>query len=756
MQIINETDFKVKQLTQWGFKKYTLDEDRVDIKLRHTWIETKQKSEDIYDMLAQIVFTAYKVKNNIPLPIYFGCFNSEKGAIIENHQVLDIFAHTDINWTQTPSKLDKKTVERIKFLLKEVQEYNLEDLGRKFKEIEEKGSLRKRHIDKNNFLIVYNEWLDAIGNDINSTYFTEEITKADCYLADLMTAGSKSIAEKLKVILDINSQGNVYKKVVSSELYSDIKIADQKKYANFWSKYERPPAEQYQEYILNRRDLLQPSNIREIRGAFFTPKVWSDVSKQYLAKALGEGWQDEYYIWDCACGTGNLEQGLVNQDRVFMSTLDQADLDIMNQLNFMPDSVTFQFDFLNDPWLPRKDGGKIPDGLWKIIKEKPEKLVVYINPPYLEVSNARATSGTGTARDGATTTDIKKEMTQAGFGRASNELFMQFYYRIQKEIPNVKIGSFSKLKNCISPNFEKWREKFKAKFLGGFVCKADTFDNVRGQFPISFQIWNTQIQESFPKELTFDVWEIVSEKFEDKQRAEIVGQKTVFNFGKDDVINSWFKTDNKSDGVIGAITKNANDFQTQNTIALFGKPTNGHYNTNLYEYNLIDGLIYLAVRLCMPATWLNDRDQFTAPRKTTKTVNVIQEEVSYEFEADGNFINNCIVFSLFEKNNTNWEIFPNSQIGVNGVERDMKIYNLLLKGKVFTAEAEAVLEIARAIYKLYNKEFNNPRASWYDVCKALKESRNIVYQDLRKDFLKAQNLLACTIADDVYKYGFLI
>ncbi len=770
IKIINETDFKVKQLTEWGIKKYTLDEDRVDIKLRHTWIETKQKSEDIYDMLAQIIFTAYKVKGYRELPLYFGCFNAEKGAMIENYQAQDVFAHTDIDWTQTPSKLDRKTIERIKFLITEAKEYTLPDLGKKFKEIEEKGSLTKRTVNKNNFLIVYQEWLEFVGRDINPAYFgSEDIALSDCYLADLMTDGKKSIAEKLRVVLAKNFDDWHYKQIIRSTItdtsqYQDVKIENQKSYLNFWSKYERPPAEEYQEYILNRRDLLQADNIREVKGAFFTPKIWCDVSKEYFAKTLGEDWQDEYYIWDCCCGTGNLERGLINQERAYMSTLDNADLDIMRQLNTMPDAVKFQFDFLNDEWKPVEKGGKIPNGLWKIIKTTPQKLVIYINPPYLEASNNKKKKDSNARKD-STTTDIKQEMKESGLGNASNELFMQFYYRIYKEIPTCTIGSFSTLKNCCGANFEKWRGKFKAKFLGGFVCRANTFDNVKGQFPISFQIWNCEKKKKFPKKLKFDVFEIIKMPKgtdEDLLKAQKVGVKTIYNFPTKGLINGWFKSNNKSEEeALCYISKHGNDFQNQNDIALYLKKCD--HSNKVTQANLLQSLLYFAVRLCIPATWLNDRDQFTTPRKATAEKNFAlqskdntTQEQHYEYEADENFINNCVVFALFEKNNTNWQIFPNSQIGINGVERDMKIYNLLLKGKVFTPEAEAVLEVARAIYVLYHKEFNNTNASWYEVQKELKESKNIIYGDLRKEFLKTQRILAMEVASDVYKYEFLM
>jgi hypothetical protein len=63
---------------------------------------------------------------------------------------------------------------------------------------------------------------------------------------------------------------------------------------------------EYWDYIIDRRDLLVPQNIRERKGSFFTPQKWVALSQQYIADVLGEDWQDEYYVWDCAAGTGNL------------------------------------------------------------------------------------------------------------------------------------------------------------------------------------------------------------------------------------------------------------------------------------------------------------------------------------------------------------------------------------------------------------------------------------------------------------------
>lgn len=69
---------------------------------------------------------------------------------------------------------------------------------------------------------------------------------------------------------------------------------------------------------------------RERKGAFFTPKIWVGLSQEYLTKAFGKNWQSEYYVWDCAAGTGNLLNGLTEKSRIWASTLDLQDVRVMH------------------------------------------------------------------------------------------------------------------------------------------------------------------------------------------------------------------------------------------------------------------------------------------------------------------------------------------------------------------------------------------------------------------------------------------
>ena len=119
---------------------------------------------------------------------------------------------------------------------------------------------------------------------------------------------------------------------------------------------------------------------------FFMPGEWTKLSHEYLVKAFGPHWQREYIIWDCAAGTGNLLEGLWNRNNVYMSTLDEADVQICKEIypQWDKDHI-FQFDFLNDDkdaygkLISLADSPKIPASLRQHIKNNPEKIIFLIN-----------------------------------------------------------------------------------------------------------------------------------------------------------------------------------------------------------------------------------------------------------------------------------------------------------------------------------------------------------------------------------------
>lgn len=79
-----------------------------------------------------------------------------------------------------------------------------------------------------------------------------------------------------------------------------------------------------------------------------------------------------------------------------MSTLDQADIDVMRATKTCVAATRFQYDYLNDDITD--DGridytltNKVPEKLRKAIKDG-KKILVLINPPYAEAMNSDNTN----------------------------------------------------------------------------------------------------------------------------------------------------------------------------------------------------------------------------------------------------------------------------------------------------------------------------------------------------------------------------
>lgn len=432
------------------------------------WAEAKTGNYDVTTMFVQLILTIGKARTfdkTLP-PAFLGAFDFKKIAFVSYISIQDIFYLNDFNWNVTPSNHETKEFKLIKerveaTLKKSTYTYDYEKDAKELKffianNIAKATETAKIKIDKNNFIPIYLRWLEYVKPNIEVNW--EDLKKAnildsDFYLADLFVDDKNTndigddftVRDNLFVIYQ-NQGYKIAKENIKQMFDATISIRNKETYQQFWKRYKRPPIKAYQEYIIERRDLLVPQDIRERKGAFFTPRQWVELSQKYLTDYLGGNWQDDYYIWDCAAGTGNLLAGLTNKYNIYASTLDQADVNVMHEridqgANLLKNHV-FQFDFLND------DFSKLPQSLQDIINdnEKRKKLVIYINPPYAEATTASTVTGTGENKSGVTTDFKFTEKIQPKIGNASNEIFALFMAKIYEEIPDCIIGQFSKMK----------------------------------------------------------------------------------------------------------------------------------------------------------------------------------------------------------------------------------------------------------------------------------------------------------------------
>ena len=316
------------------------------------WAEAKTGNFDVPTMFVQLVLTIGKARTfdkTLP-PAFLGAFDFKKIAFVPYISVQDIFYINDFNWNVAPSNHETKEFklikDRIETILKQnsyIYDYQVDekDLKTFIADNIAKGTeASKIKIDKNNFIPIYLRWLDIVKPVIDVNW--DDLKKAsildsDFYLADLFVddkdtnkiEDDSSIRDNLFVIFQ-NQSYKIEKENIKQMFDATINIRNKETYLHFWKRYKRPPIKEFQNYIIERRDLLVPQDIRERKGAFFTPRQWVELSQKYLCDFLGENWQEEYYIWDCAAGTGNLLAGLTNKYNIWASTLDQADVKVMH------------------------------------------------------------------------------------------------------------------------------------------------------------------------------------------------------------------------------------------------------------------------------------------------------------------------------------------------------------------------------------------------------------------------------------------
>ena len=751
---IGKIDFVIAKAKTKDGAYLLLEEDDANIESL-LWAEAKQGTKnDIYASFVQVILTIGKERTferYLP-PKYVGALDKEKIAFLEYHEIQSVFEQNDFNWNVKPSDHTTDEFRQLyemckKVLMNKALVFEYRNQGKELKEFikanfDDRAEVTEKiPINKNNFTHIYRRWrekvmpfIDAKWNDLKTKY---SIYDSDFYLAEMNIDDNNTseieddhvASADFSATFDANStRPYSIRRMSEDALFTNVaqfgfKPGGLDAYASFWRLYKRPPQQEYWEYIKNRRDLLVPSDIRQVKGAFYTPAIWVEKSQQYLADVLGENWQDEYYIWDCCAGTGNLLAFLMNKNNIWASTIDQQDVDVMSgnaeegKVNLWKSHI-FRFDFLNDSF------DKLPQELKEIINdpEKRKKLVVYINPPYKEAATAHTTTGTGANIPGVAKNNLVHAKYKPMIGKAANELFALFLMRICDEIPGCIIGQFSTPKHVQAPNFKKFRKVFNGKLEKSFVVPADTFDNVKGKFPIGFFIWKLDGKTVFVKTRS-DIYD---------RDGDGMGQK-VFRAHNGRLINEWyteFYDNDSANETIAIMNTRGNDFQNYRYVHISSFDNHNHTN-RITVNNLIPSVVYLAARHAVGPTWLNNRDQFLAPKDS--------------WMEDATFLSDCLVWALFDNTvksadgDNHWIPFAEDEVGakdcfsshfmsdflsrknkicvckpslLDAERKDVEFVPL----KCLSSEAKSVMDAGRELWRYYHSKTGvNVNASYYDI-----------------------------------------
>ena len=471
-------------------------------------------------------------------------------------------------------------------------------------------------------------------------------------------------------------------------------------------------------------------------------------------------------MWDMAAGTGNLEHVLPPEflSRCYLSTLLDEDVDHCRQS--FPTATTFQYDYLND------DARKLPSTLRAELDDPALEWLIFINPPYAMANNFERRADR-VDKTSVSMTRVRDRMRADGLGTVSRELYAQFLYRLDREFRSRRatLAMFSKINYIGATNDQPLRDRFfDYKFEGGFLFPAKIFNGTRGNFPVGFLMW--RLDEHSP----LSAQDIRTDVFD--ERLNVIGSKKIYSAPRGELLNGWLerpratkkfpplssalkvgaqnkdRRDRVAEGFIASLMCNGNDFTHQIKTSLLSAPYVSAGGLSITPSNFERAMVVHAVRHLERATWLNDKDQFYRPTKPLPT----------------EFINDCVVWSLFARSNNATAL---SNVVYEG--ETYRIKNQLhpwagaedrfaaqwLSSAALSTEALSVLEEARKIYKTFNarlseldrKKFRIDTwdAGWYQVRGALKAAGLLDDQAFRAEHERLRRKLL----PQIYSLGFL-
>lgn len=830
---VEDAYIRALKLPYGSYKKHN---DFVDIQTPTMWFEAKLGCDKTtYQIFTQACYYLYQaMKKGDSLPAFLCAIDSKKAALLPTKALLPLLQRKGetIPWAKNASADMPLAVEALSQTIGvHHTNYLIETQEKDFIQAAlcamKTQKIPRKQITPNNLKDVFDIWVESVGRELacNKTV----VINGECIEMGSSVKGSDLC---LLFYADVMSddKGNATHENLSAELLHkagkpcfilhflnggavEYNLKNSSGYKNFWATYARPPLAEYRDYLLERRDCLIELDTRAFRGEYYTPLALVSKAYELLDSLLGKAWQQEYITYDPCCGVGNLETKHSNLRNVFMSTLVQSDLDIMTASATARSATRFLYDYLNDDIADTEfegvfdyKSGKMPQELQKIIKEHKQgkqKVLILMNPPYAEATNANNTAkkvGEAKNKAGVAKTKVASFMGQ-DWGKATNELFSQFMARISWEFPDCVLAIFSTLKYINSTNFEKFRKKWNASFLGGFVVHSKAFDGLKGDFPIGFLVWQTHNKKDAPFTPITSVSCSALETVFDKKTKELslvtIGEKRFYNLPVCTYLNVWLKrpkankmqvvplsnaitpTPGKvrvstwSDGAIAYMYCGVNDLQHagQQTV-LFSSTYGGGNGFYVTPDNLLQASVVFTVRRIVAHTWLNDRDQFLQPKR----------------ELERQFMFDCLIYMLFSGSNLTagacgllWKQKQWTLINhfVPYTEDECKAFGKIesnfmasfLRNKRLSKEARLVLEEGKKLWQAFFSytdsykvrealKLGRSDAGWYQVRNALK-SREKNPDTPRKalgdfaSFNAAYSSLTEKLLPQVFDYGFM-
>ena len=468
-------------------------------------------------------------------------------------------------------------------------------------------------------------------------------------------------------------------------------------------------------------DRIVEDTTRRKQGEFFTPAIWVDKAHEYIASVFGDDWKEKYVVWDPAWGTGNLTRDYKFKE-LYCSTLHQSDIDTANQMGYNLEGTKFQFDFLNDP------DEKLPESLRKVIDEGRE-IIVLMNPPY---ATANVMGNNSEHKEGVAKTVMNELMIGEGWGKSSQNLYSQFFYRITKfqEInKKIKIGVFCKPLYLTGDAYGEFREKF-LNYFGfekGFLFEAGHFSDVSEQWGINFAIFSEN-KNNIKTNFIHDLIDIN----QDDLNLKVYGTKNLYNTDGLIQASKWVRFEVKNlktfdapqissaiiikqngrgtivNNAVGYLLNNANNVgSNQQQVSIFTGTSSKAHGLSIISNNIIKCNNLFSARKLISNNWINDKDEYLAPN---------EEHPEYQ-----QYTYDSLVYSLF--NNSS------QQSSLRQVTYKEKLWDI--KNEFFWMSKEEMLNLAETNH--YDNLYNDARTSEDRYVHKLLFGEQNIYNQLSPD-----------------------
>lgn len=432
---------------------------------------------DRVKVIAQMIFYIKKFENKgekLPTIIFVG--DKNECFVLHVNNILD-YLDMNIDWSVAPSSAYKNT-ELITKLLNDSNIntfiFNINDLEDCLDKIKDMGKniQRKVRVHDKNIVNVFQ-------------YFEKGVLGKN-----KLTTNERA---NLFVQLLVNDKDNYLHPVekfsqIVTKSFGHVKVKSRDSFNSFFSHFSTSYSPSDKHKLSAVVDRIVEDETRRKQGEFFTPTIWVDKAHEYIASVYGEDWKEKYVVWDPAWGTGNLTRDYKFKE-LYVSTLNQSDIDTANQMGYNPEAVKFQYDFLND------DYEKLPQRLRDAI-EGDREIIALMNPPYGSVNSFNnIKTGGGKSKNEIDYTKVKDEMNKEGLGLSVKNLYPQFIYRLHK-LGKINICMFTPPLLYSGVDYKIMREKIiiDYTFKKGFIFQASNFSDVKSDWGVTFSILNREVE----------------------------------------------------------------------------------------------------------------------------------------------------------------------------------------------------------------------------------------------------------------------